>query len=151
VFRIFIASALVLLMTSAASVASGDDHFHKNHIALFLGGTVTDHGDSGFTIAGEYRRRVGSNIAIGVLGEFADLDHRAWIMGIPLVLFPYRGLVLLVMPGVEFADHHSNYLTRVGIGYEIPLGKFSLTPMVNVDFVDGDQHFVFGITIGRGF
>ena len=141
-------TAFLILLFPTSSLAAGS---HPNHIAVFLGGTDSETAGSGFTIGVDYEYRFHKNFGIGVMGEYADLDHAAWIVGVPFVLHPWQGLRLTVMPGVEFTDGHSNYLTRVGVGYDFHVGDWSLTPTVNVDFVDGHQNLIFGIAFGRGF
>jgi hypothetical protein len=150
------ALALVLAGTSGALAAGGGDGSHggghgKNHIALFVGATDAYHNGTGVSLGLEYEYRLHNLLGAGLLVEYSDLDHNAWVLGVPFVLHPYKGLRLLVMPGVEFSHGHSNYLTRVGIGYDIPVGDWIMTPAFNVDFVNHHENLVFGVAIGKSF
>ena len=46
-------------------------------------------------------------------------------------------------------DNH--FLFRLGAGYDIDLRNISLTPTVNLDFVEGEESLVFEISLGKGF
>jgi hypothetical protein len=37
------------------------------------------------------------------------------------------------------------------LGYEFETGRWTLTPGTFVDFVDGEETYVYGLCIGRGF
>jgi hypothetical protein len=40
---------------------------------------------------------------------------------------------------------------RLGAGYDFPIGRLSLTPLINADFIDGHTTWVYGIALGYGF
>jgi hypothetical protein len=43
-------------------------------------------------------------------------------------------------------DHaHSEDLYRLSANYEYPIGNFGIEPTIAVDFVDGEQAYVFGL------
>ena len=45
-----------------------------------------------------------------------------------------------------------SWLLRAGVAYEVELGRWSLTPEFNIDFVEGGhQTLVYGISLGCGF
>ena len=57
-------------------------------------------------------------------------------------------------PGIEIEDEDgdNNFLLRVGAAYEFEFAeRWSLTPEFNVDFVDGDEVFVYGFSFGYEF
>jgi hypothetical protein len=80
------------------------------------------------------------------------------------------GLQLLAAPGIEFhegrdggghggakssdeADADATYfLFRVGLAYDIHLAeRFGLAPGLNLDFVNGEEVWVYGVTLTYGF
>jgi hypothetical protein len=127
-----------------------ESHGHKHDASVFVGGTHTDH-DDGFTIGLEYEFRFHQKIGVGVSGEYASLAHDTWVVGMGFVLHPYRGLKFVAMPGAEITNEHEEFLFRLGIGYDIPAGDWAISPRFNVDFVDGEENLVFGITLGKAF
>jgi hypothetical protein len=56
-----------------------------------------------------------------------------------------------VAPGFERSDGDNELLIRVGGTYEIEFDGWSLTPELNLDFVDGDVLTVLGVTFGWKF
>lgn len=148
-FRILV--VIATLHTSLVGLAIAEEgHGHKHHASVFVGGTHTDH-DDGFTVGLEYEYRMQPEFGIGVLGEYANLDHDVWIVGLPFVFHPYQGLRLLAMPGVELTSDHEEFLVRLGVGYDIPAGDWVITPGFNVDFVDHEENLIFGIAFGKSF
>ena len=144
-------AALFFLALTPQAIAAGNYETHPHHVAVFIGGSDTEVDGSGFTIGLDYEYRLSKLFGVGAMVEYADIDHSAWIIGVPFVLHPWKGLRLQAMPGVEFIDDHSNFLFRAGIGYDIPVGDWSLTPSFNVDFVSGHENLIFGVAIGRSF
>ncbi len=57
-------------------------------------------------------------------------------------------------PGIEIDDEDgdNSFLCRAGAAYEFEIAeRCSITPEFNVDFVDGDEVFVYGLSFGYGF
>ena len=61
---------------------------------------------------------------------------------------PWRTVVAV---GTEISDGDHSFLMRVGGSYEIGFNGWSLSPEVNLDFVDGDTVLVFGASFVRKF
>ncbi len=58
----------------------------------------------------------------------------------------------MIAPGVEDAEGHDReFLVRAGLAYDFEFGSLTIAPTLNVDFVDDEEIFVFGVTLGRGF
>ena len=53
----------------------------------------------------------------------------------------------------EGADRDETYfLVRLGVGYDFHLGeKFGLAPQVNLDFVNNEEVWVYGVALTYGF
>ena len=125
---------------------------HRNSVKLFLGNTHTSEDENAFSMGLSYEYRIVPLIGVGALAEYAAGDIESWILGAPLTLHPYRGLSLVAMPGAEIDEHDTNFLFRLGIGYDFELGRgWSIAPEFNADFVDSEIDYVFGVSLGYGF
>jgi hypothetical protein len=124
---------------------------YRNVIALF-GGNTQDGSENGASIGLEYVYRISPLFSIGGLGEYAGGDFNSWVIGIPLYIRPYAGWFFRLAPGLEFEDSETNFLFRVGLGYEFELmPRWLLSPEINADFVDGDTKLVYGLTLSWEF
>ncbi len=100
----------------------GEEHeYHKNHGSAFLGATThLDPEDTGLTIGVEYARRFSRLVAVGVTVEMASSSlERDIILGLPVILYPWRGLALVAMPGAELAtgeEEHGGEIKEVTEG-----------------------------------
>ena len=126
---------------------------HRHGLELFLGNSHLG-GEDGFSVGLTYEYRLSDMFGIGGFAEYAGADFREWVFGLPLFLHPYKGLRFLVAPGidVETEEGDSEFLLRLGVAYEFEIHeKWSITPEFNVDFVDGDQVLVYGLSYGYAF
>ena len=146
-----------------------DEHeFHRHHLSLFLG--VTDgkilkevEREGGepielsrdrqeFTAGLDYIYRVNQYLGVGALVDYAGGDFDFWVIGVPFVLHATNQLKFMVAPGFEDRTSESReFLVRLGVSYDFEVGNFTLAPAFNVDLVDGEETFVYGINLGRGF
>ena len=125
--------------------------FHRNVIAAFLGVTSKDRREEAFTFGLEYERRFTPSFGLGVLAERATGDLDFWVYAVPFAYHTGRWK-LYAAPGIEDSDHHgSEFLFRIGVEYGFEVGKFEVSPQFDIDFVDGEEVYVLGVTIGRGF
>ena len=78
------------------------------------------------------------------------------MLALTAVWHPVEGLYLTAAPGFEWADDEhgdskSEFLVRVGIGYNFKIGEhFTLAPVYNIDFVDGEEIQIYGLSLGFG-
>jgi hypothetical protein len=123
---------------------------HNHHIAVFVGTTRAE-GENEPTIGLDYQYRLSSRLSIGGLVDHAggDLDSNA--VAAALFIHPVGGLEIVLGVGYENEDHERDFLVRAGVGYAFHVGKISLTPIFNVDFVDQEEIKVYGVNIGWGF
>ena len=130
-------------------------HYHTNLVELFLGGTYEDgdHGsEDGFSVGIVYERRLNNLWGTGGFYEYVAGDFDKWSVGIPLFIHPYKEFRFTLAPGLEHRDSGDEFLFRLGVGYEFELSKrWIWMPEFNVDFVDGQEAYVFGLAIGYGF
>jgi hypothetical protein len=150
---LIVASAPPALAQSGEHELESDDEatqeFHRNFLGVFLG--ITDEGRlDGFSMGIEYERRLNESFGVGVLAErtFGDLD--LWVYAVPFAYHAGRWK-LYVAPGVEDGEHGSESLVRLGGEYAFEFGAWEISPQLNVDFVDGDQVAVLGVSFGKGF
>jgi hypothetical protein len=163
VLNVALVGALYILFTAYHLFAveqthethQGSEHYHKNSVGLFLGNTYedSDHGsENGFTVGFSYERRFIKLLGIGGFYEYAGGDFDKWSIGVPLFIHPYKGLRFQIAPGLEHRESDDEFLFRLGVAYDFNISEqLAIVPEVNVDFVDGEEAFVFGLTLGVGF
>ncbi len=142
----------------------GHVHYHTHHLGLFLGGSrLQDR--NGFTVGGEYEYRVHRLLGLGFEAEYAGGGLRETVAVFPVFFHPGAGLKLAAGPGFERAKEEvaepeprtreetaTNFLFRVTVLYDFPVKeRFTVTPNVSLDFVNGRQIWVYGISFGVGF
>jgi hypothetical protein len=145
----------LLAAERAHTTESESGHYHRNVAELLLGTTYEDtrYGSkNGFTIGFTYERRLSDVLGLGGFWEYAAGDFDKWSIGVPLFVHPYGGWRLGLAPGVEHREGENEFLFRAGVAYEFELSeRWAMIPEVNVDFVDGEEAFVFGLSLGFGF
>jgi hypothetical protein len=158
-----------------ATAGEHEEHeFHRHHVSVFLGATTADipvggeHGNAGTeseggdgseetttetesTIGLDYQYRFSRAWGLAFAFEYVGGDARNWMAGLAPALHPVAGLEIYAGPGFERNDGENEFVFRVGMGYEFELGRWGLTPAFNVDFVDGEQTYVYGFYVGKGF
>lgn len=125
----------------------------RHSVELFLGNTHEE-GKDGFSIGLGYEYRIMDLLGTGLFAEYVDGDFREWVMGVPLLIHPYKGWRMLAAPGFDKKrgkDEDWEFLIRLGLAYEFENGRWSLTPEFNIGIVDGEEIFVYGVSFGRGF
>jgi hypothetical protein len=131
------------------------EHSHLNTLGVFLGNTYEDgdHGsENGFSFGLNYERRFSKFLGVGGFYEYAAGDFDKWSVGVPLFIHPYREFRFVLAPGLEHRHGDDEFLFRIGVGYEFQLKeRWIISPEFNVDFVDGEDAQVFGISFGIGF
>jgi hypothetical protein len=151
-----ILSVAVFLVTMPLEIpASGNEHgdheeFHPHRLELSLGNTH-EHGEDGFTVGLKYEYRLQELFGIGAFWEYAAGHFDKWNAALPIFIHPYRGLRFVLAPGLEHRDDENEFLFRTGVAYEFEIGRWSITPEFNVDFVDGEEAYVYGLSFGWGF
>jgi hypothetical protein len=148
----------------------GEHEFHRHHFVVFLGITegevekeaeastrsggeaVEVEDESAFTVGLEYEYRLNRRWGVGALVDFAGKDTRTGVVAIPAVLHVGADWKMYAGPGFEKnKEHDAEFLVRVGVLYDFHVGRFTIAPAINVDFVDDEEILVYGLNIGRGF
>ncbi len=157
--RQMLATALLMTVLIPGIVCADNTHdehakahdFHPNVVGLFGGITSEDRRERALTFGIEYERRLNQSFGLGVVAERATGDLDLWVFAVPIAFHngPWK---LYVAPGVEDSDHHgSEFLFRVGAEYAFDMGGYELAPQVDIDFVNGEQVYVFGLVLAWGF
>jgi hypothetical protein len=165
VFTMLLITVAVAAVSAPVHAADDDKeadahHHHTTHgarhVSLFVGGTSAA-GHTSFTLGGEaeyrlpvWQRRLG----VGVLVDATFGDYAHTIAGGLLTARPVPGVSnvkLLVAPAAMRSHGHSYFLMRTGLAVDFHVQSFSITPMVNLDFVKGETDTVFGVAFGMGF
>lgn len=159
---------LALCFTLASSTTAifaakdGDSHDshgggHEHHLSLFNGVTTTINpaGSHYYTIGLDYEKFLFNGAAgIGVLLDVAtDFAHDPLIIAAVPLSAHFGHLRIFLAPGFEFAHGHSEFMTRVGLGYDFDLGGIYLTPTVSFDYIysPGYMSLVYGVAVGVAF
>ena len=145
---------LALVTTTSAEEAEHGEHeaehpYHKHVIAGFVGVAFEGSRDEGLALGIEYERRLNARWGVGGVVEhtFGDID--AWVFAVP---FAYHrdAWKLYAAPGIEDGEHGSESLLRLGVEYGFHRGDWEISPQFDIDFVDGEEIYVIGVTFGRG-
>jgi hypothetical protein len=160
-------------------VAEEHSHLHSHHLGLFVGATSKfEEGGTYFSLGLEYEYLLDKEHGrwkLGVVGELIFGHKTEYLIAVPVIFRAYKGLFVLAGPGLEWFpsheeegdEHHdphamgnsegseggydTHVLLRIGAGYQFHVGKFSITPVVNLDMWRKHHSLVWGISIGRGF
>jgi hypothetical protein len=128
-----------------------EQHWHRNWAAGFVGVTSEQRREDGLALGIEYARRLNKKISLGALAErtLGDLDF--WVVAVPFG-YSLGQWKFYAGPGVEIPDVGDNeLLVRVGVEYVFEVGELEIAPQLDIDFVDGDEALVLGVTIGKSF
>jgi hypothetical protein len=124
---------------------------HRHSIEFFLGGTHEESEDE-LTSGISYEYRLHELFGIGGLVEYAARDFDKWILGLPFYIHPFEeGLRFTIATALEREGEESEFLFRTGIGYEFEFDRWIVLPEFNIDFVDGEESYVYGVSLGWKF
>ncbi|BDD06700.1 hypothetical protein [Aureibacter tunicatorum] len=145
-----VAIVAFLFLMSMPALAQHKEH---HHVGIFLGGDSNDHSPIGL----EYEYRADSHFGVGICTEFFETggaEHKAGTEGIiigEIIYHPIAGLKLMAGPGVIINDNESEYVTRIGTGYDFHWHHLTISPTLNMDFHNNKQDLVYGFGLGYAF
>ena len=141
-----------------------ENHFHYNHIAVFIGASSLFERDATyFTLGADYIRYFSheSDFAAGVFSEAIFAHHTEWLFGAVLFYGLTEHLWIRTGPGIEILqeeDEHTGeteskteFLIRIGTVYSIHFGKFFIDPSIDIDFLRSSTTLVWGINFVSAF
>ena len=137
-----------VLLAESDEIEGGYD---LNTAGVFVGRTLEDRRDSGFTIALTYERRFSESFGLGVEAErvFGDLEF--WVATVPFA-YHFKAWKFFAGPGLEIPDDSGNeFLVRIGGEYAFEAGRWEIAPTFALDFVDGETETVAGVGLLYGF
>jgi len=151
----------------------GGRHYHMNDVGIFLGATDEHGHDTEFTWGLEYRRMISKRWAIGGFFDHAGGELRNAILAPSVTWLPVGRLQITAAPGIEFhrgrgstegcgcephtksedpeqiglVDEDETYFVfRLGAGWNFPVGQnYAITPQINLDLVEGERVWVYGL------
>ena len=135
--------------TVMAEEAEHGAHHHKNHVGVFIGLTH-ERRENGFALGVDYARRVSDSFSIGAFAERTWGDFNFDVYGLSIAYHVDRW-TWAIGPGIEDSQLGNERLWRLGVGYSFDVGEAIVTPNFYVDIVDGEQVYVIGVALGRGF
>ncbi len=152
-------SAVPLTLYAAYATTEDSSHhpdgshgdYHRNLLAVFAG--VTHHGrrNNEPALGIEYERRISEKFGVGAMVEHTFGDDSFSVYAVPFAVH-HREWKFYIAPGIEDGKHGSEGMIRLGAEYAFELGGgWEVSPQIDVDFVDGDHVWVFGLTFGKGF
>lgn len=148
-----VVTVILLSLCSAEVTAASDKHHFPG---IFLGYTHVE-SETEFTYGIEYEYKFHKNWGAGLVYEKTDDAHHGdgvTVKVASLFYHPYGNLRLGIGAGEEKigGDHpHTEDLIRLSASYEYHIGDFGLAPTLAVDFIDGEEAYVFGVAIIRPF
>ena len=134
-----------------AEEAEHGAHHHKNHVGVFVGLTH-ERRENGLALGIDYARRVSDSFSIGAFAERTWGDFNFDVYGVSIAYHVDRW-TWAIGPGIEDSQLGNERLWRLGVGYSIDLDERGtiLTPNFYIDIVDGEQVYVLGVALGKGF
>ena len=138
--------AMLVFIACAASAAQAaeteTEAEYVDFIEVFVGITHDD-GENDPSLGVTYEHRFG-RFGTGFIAEFTKSDRRDSVLAVPFFWHPADPWRTVVAIGTEYNEGENSFLARVGGSYEIEFSGWSLSPEVNVDFVDEGTVLVVG-------
>lgn len=139
-------------MVSSHEADEARHGYHNNVVGVFGGITHEGRRNNDPALGLEYERRISQRLGIGAMVEYTFSDEEFWVFAIPFALHtgPWK---LYLAPGVEDGgEHGSHSLLRLGVEYAFEFkGGWEIAPQIDLDLVDGEEVWVFGLVFARGF
>ena len=146
VTRLLLAITALCICLPVLADESSEEEFERNEIAVF-GGITHERRENGLALGAEYKRRLTPEFGMGFLAERTWGDFDFWVFAVPLSWTRERW-VFTIAPGVERSRSESNEMLRLAASYEFEVGESKPLVGLAVDFVDGEQVYVLGVSMG---
>jgi len=132
--------------TEVPEARSGEGHagaksheWHKNHVNLFLGGTI-NRGGNNFSIAADYERRFSERWGATVFFDYVGARTTTGVVGVGAVYHPTERIALVLGPGFEITSHGGpEWMIRFGGYYMFQAGELIISPTLYLDLVEGGR------------
>lgn len=149
---LFLLALLAPRLVLAGGTPGGPSH-PARHVAVAVGASTDGHHVSpAVGVDGIYRFSFWhGRLGIAAVADVVLAAHPHGLAGAGLVVYPYAGLRVLVAPAVSFTDGHGTGALRAGLGYDVHVGAFSVTPSVALDRSHGTTIRTAGVALGFSF
>ena len=143
---------IIFLFWTGTALAQGT---RSHMIGGYLG--FTDRDDADFTFGAEYEYQMRSQWSIGALIEYTPdvVLGRDFTLVLGTANFRPSTMDRLKITGglgVEFRETAGDDLrARIGVGYDVYRGGLTVTPRLGIDFGDGGENVVLGVTLSSRF
>lgn len=92
------------------------------------------------------------HLAVGIGTEYLFAEDKHCALMFSIAAYPWRGLVLSVSPGVQWAEHEgkteSEYSTHLEAAYVFPLGDVDIGPAIDYSCTKDEEHYMVGLHLG---
>lgn len=143
---------------SSVEVGHGDGHgdahhghaYHRHHVALF--GGITLHEEEAHPTAGlDYELRLNQKLGVLAMAEVMFAGDPVQIYGLGAGWHVTDPLRFALIPALEVAHGHMEFLARVNVEYGFHVGSLSVGPSASLDYVAGHILPCVGVVVGSGF
>lgn len=166
--RAFVLTMMSLLcagsLTGVASAGDGHDHADHGHdvsgpeLGISAGYVhLAEDDDDVPGVHAHLMKRLGDegirrHFAAGVGAEYLFAEERHYAVMCSLAAYPWRGLVLSVSPGVQWAEHEeeteAEYSTHLEAAYVFSFDTYDLGPVIDYSWTRDEEHYMVGLHMG---
>ncbi|MDA0577351.1 MAG: hypothetical protein O3B24_04560 [Verrucomicrobia bacterium] len=160
--------AVALCVGTALNIASAEDaHAHHGHdlsgpeLGVSIGYVhLLEEEEDALGIHAHLMQRLGGDgiqqhLAVGVGAEYLFSDEEHYALMLSLAVYPWRGLVLSVSPGIQWAEHEgeteAEYSTHLEATYVFTAGEYDFGPVVDYSWTADEAHYMIGLHLGIHF
>lgn len=131
------ALALFLVAPTFAG-GDGDGHdssapHHARHADLFVGTADPAH-HAAVALGADIEWRLSGLLGVAAFGDATLGEHPHGLVGAGVVVHPGAGLRLFAGPALALSEGHRDAAFRAGLGYDLHVGRFSVTPVAGFGF-----------------
>lgn len=94
-------------------------------------------------------------LAIGAGAEYLFSEEQHYALMLSLAAYPWRGLVLSVSPGLQWAEHEgqteAEYSTHLEAAYVFVVGEVDVGPVFDYSSTKDEEHHMIGFHLGIHF
>lgn len=154
----------VLLNTGFGQSTEHESHHHADseyELGISFGlSHLTDEGENALGSHIHLLRRLGSEelsekIALGLGFEYIFTEHPHYSLVGTVSINPIWALIFDISPGILITEHEGSkekqFVTHLELTYEFEYRNFGIGPVIGLGLSEDDNHYMFGIHIGKGF
>lgn len=128
-----------------SSTAETHHAYHRHSGGVFIGMAKEGHRDEGLALGIEYEYRFNQRFGLGALAEHTFGDFNSWVFAFPAAVH-LKQWKFYAGPGIEHREGDEEPLLRIGLEYGFEYRDWELSPQFDVDFVDGEETYIIGVT-----